>query len=54
MARLTDTELERPKTEVSLVCLIEGQGYPLQRQGKDYVMCCPFHPFLREGLHPIL
>lgn len=43
MARIADTEIERLKNEVSLVRLIESQGYDLKKEGKDYVMCCPFH-----------
>lgn len=43
MARLSQTELERLKQSVSLVSLLELDGYKLRRQGKDYVMCCPFH-----------
>lgn len=43
MARLPDEVVNRIKAEVSLVRLIESQGHALKRQGKDYVMCCPFH-----------
>ena len=43
MARLPDTELEKLKTQVSLLRLVESQGYELKREGKDYVLCCPFH-----------
>lgn len=43
MARLADEVVARIKAEVSLVRLIEGQGHALKKQGKDYVMACPFH-----------
>lgn len=43
MARLADEVVARIKAEVSLVRLIEGQGRVLKKQGKDYVMACPFH-----------
>ena len=29
--------------QVSLLRLVESQGYELKREGKDYVLCCPFH-----------
>ena len=43
MARIADGVIERIKSEVSLVRLAEGQGYQLQKQGKDFALCCPFH-----------
>ena len=43
MARIADAELERLKSQVSLVRLIEGAGYTLKPQGKDLGMRCPFH-----------
>jgi len=43
MGRLSSAELERLKQSVSLVSLLGLEGYKLHRQGKDYVMCCPFH-----------
>ncbi|MCH2074355.1 MAG: CHC2 zinc finger domain-containing protein [Puniceicoccaceae bacterium] len=43
MARYADDELSDLKQNVSLLRLIESQGYELKREGKDYVMCCPFH-----------
>jgi len=43
MARLPNNELDRLKHEVSLLRLIECQGYELKKQGKDYVTRCPFH-----------
>jgi len=43
MARIADEVIERIKSEVSLVRLAENQGYQLQKQGKDFALCCPFH-----------
>jgi DNA primase catalytic core len=43
MARLSDTELDMIKQRISLLRLIESQGYELKQQGKDYVTHCPFH-----------
>ncbi len=43
MARISDQELNRLKEEVSLLRLIESQGYQPKKQGKDYAICCPFH-----------
>jgi DNA primase catalytic core len=43
MARIADEVIERIKTEVSLVRLVQSQGYALVKQGKDFALCCPFH-----------
>lgn len=43
MARLADEVINRIKTEVSLLRLVESQGHTVTKQGKDYVVCCPFH-----------
>ena len=43
MPRLSDAELNTIKSRVSLLRLIESQGYELKREGNDYVMRCPFH-----------
>ncbi len=43
MARLSDELINRIKTEVNLVHLIESQGHKLEKQGRDYVVRCPFH-----------
>ena len=43
MPRIPDAEIERLKTEVSLVRLAESAGIALVRQGKDHVGLCPFH-----------
>jgi len=43
MARIPDDELARIKAEVSLLRLVEGQGYQPTKQGKDWAIACPFH-----------
>jgi DNA primase len=43
MARISDAEIDKLKTEVSLPRLLERQGYRPPKQGKDYVIPCPFH-----------
>lgn len=43
MARLADDVINRIKQEVSLLRLVESQGYTVTRQGKDHVVSCPFH-----------
>lgn len=43
MARIPDAELERLKSEVSVLRLVEASGVKLSRRGKDWVACCPFH-----------
>jgi hypothetical protein len=39
MPRIPEPELERLKKEVSLLRLIEGQGYELEKRGKDWALC---------------
>jgi DNA primase catalytic core len=43
MPRIPDSELQRLKKEVSLVRLIESQGYELEKKGKDWALRCVFH-----------
>lgn len=43
MARLADEVVNRIKHDVSLLRLVEGQGHRVSKQGKDYVVGCPFH-----------
>ncbi|WP_428637239.1 CHC2 zinc finger domain-containing protein [Shewanella sp.] len=43
MARIAEEEINRLKEEISLVHLVESQGYQPKKQGKDYVIPCPFH-----------
>ena len=43
MPRFTDDELSRLKTDISLLLLIQRQGYKVIKQGKDYALSCPFH-----------
>jgi len=37
------TELDTIKQGISLLRLIESQGYEINKRGKDYVTRCPFH-----------
>ncbi|MBV1911954.1 MAG: toprim domain-containing protein [Kangiellaceae bacterium] len=43
MARIKDEIIEKLKNEVSLVRLMESQGFELKKHGKDYLCRCPFH-----------
>lgn len=43
MARIPEDDLERLKTGVSLVRLVEASGVKLEKRGRDHVGCCPFH-----------
>ena len=43
MARLPDKQIERIKSDISLLRLVESQGYQPRKQGKDYALSCPFH-----------
>ncbi|NYA45258.1 hypothetical protein HZI31_18350 [Serratia fonticola] len=43
MARIPQHELDELKRSVSLVTLVRSQGHKLRKQGKDYVLLCPFH-----------
>ena len=43
MARIPDAEIERLKSEVSLVRLVESSGVKLEKRGAEMVGCCPFH-----------
>ncbi|MCX7289596.1 CHC2 zinc finger domain-containing protein [Janthinobacterium sp.] len=43
MARIAEAEIERLKTEVALVRLMEAAGIELRKQGKNYACRCPFH-----------
>lgn len=43
MARFTETEIARLKTEISVERLIEAAGIVLHKSGKDKVGLCPFH-----------
>ena len=43
MARLPDNLIERIKSDISLLRLVESQGYQPKKQGKDYAVSCPFH-----------
>ena len=43
MARLSDAEVNKLKTQISLLRLVEAQGHQPKKQGKDYVISYPFH-----------
>jgi len=43
MARLADEVINAIKQDVSLLRLAQNQGHKTKKQGKDYVLCCPFH-----------
>ncbi|MEJ2445725.1 MAG: CHC2 zinc finger domain-containing protein [Exilibacterium sp.] len=43
MARLPDEVIERIKSDISLLRLVESQGHQPKKQGKDYAIRCPFH-----------
>jgi CHC2 zinc finger/Suppressor of fused protein (SUFU) len=43
MARVPDAEIERLKSEASLVSLAEAAGVELRRTGSDFTGRCPFH-----------
>jgi DNA primase catalytic core len=43
MARIPESEIERLKSEVSLVRLVEAKGIELKRHGADLLGLCPFH-----------
>jgi DNA primase catalytic core len=43
MARIPEAEIERLKTEVSLMRLVEAKGIELKAHGKDRIGRCPFH-----------
>ena len=41
--RIPDDEIIKLKYQISLLRLVESHGYQPKKQGKDYVICCPFH-----------
>jgi DNA primase len=43
MARIPEQEIERLKSSVNLVTLVEASGLVLERRGADLVGLCPFH-----------
>lgn len=43
MARIPEDQIERLKTEVSLLRLVQARGIALKRHGKDWLGRCPFH-----------
>ena len=48
MARIPDSDIERLRSSVDLVRLIEADGHSLKRIGKDLACACPFHEGDRE------
>ena len=44
MARIPENQIAKIKAHISLLALIKRQGYQPQKQGKDWAICCPFHP----------
>jgi hypothetical protein len=43
MARIPEHEIERLKTDISLVRLAEARGIKLKRSGDNLLGLCPFH-----------
>jgi DNA primase catalytic core len=43
MARIPEAEVERLRSTVNLVRLVESDGHTLKRTGKDWACACPFH-----------
>jgi DNA primase catalytic core len=43
MARIPEAEVERLRSTVNLIRLIEADGHSLKRIGKDWACACPFH-----------
>ena len=43
MARFTDQQINRLKSEISLQRLVESQGIELKKHGQDLLGLCPFH-----------
>lgn len=43
MARLPEDQIERLKTDISLLRLVQARGIELKRHGKDWLGRCPFH-----------
>jgi DNA primase len=43
MVRIASAVVERLKQETSLLRLVQSQGREPKRQGKDWLIHCPFH-----------
>ena len=50
MARVSDAELERLKSQVSIQRLAEARGVELKRHGADLIGLCPFHDDKKPSL----
>ncbi len=43
MLRLPEELIAQIKQNIDLVQLIQSQGYQLKKNGKDYLLSCPWH-----------
>ena len=43
MPRIPETDIERLKSRIDLLALIQSRGVALKKRGGQYVACCPFH-----------
>lgn len=43
MPRIAESEIERIKSDISLLDWVRSEGLEPQRRGKDWVVLCPFH-----------
>ena len=43
MPRIAESEIDRLKSDVSLLDWVRGEGLEPVRRGKDWVVLCPFH-----------
>ncbi len=43
MPRISDVEIDRLKSVVSLLDWVRGEGLDVRKRGKDWVVLCPFH-----------
>ena len=50
MARFSDEMINRIKSDVSLIHLVESSGVALKLHGKDCIGRCPFHDDLTPSL----
>jgi len=50
MPLFTDSQLNKLKTDISLVRLIQSQGYKLVKKGSSHEMNCPFHDDVTPSL----
>lgn len=43
MPRIAESEIDRIKSEVSLLDWVRSEGLEVRKRGKDWVVLCPFH-----------